>query len=394
MGQSWEDRHALAIDVFVPWIEQVKTLRGARVLEFGSGKGAAALAWARAGADVFGVDIIGPDTNEARSRAAELGLKAQFADGTYEEIIAMARDRTGKVDVFMLYAVLEHMTPMERIYTLRVAKEILAPDGIIVVAESPNRVHWLDEHTTTLPFFDQLPDELAFMAAGRIPREGIKENFIGARGQSTQDRSVTRARLGRGIGFQEFEMVFGDLDPVTMHCNWEPRIMTSSQGVRREQLALARFMDQNSPHIPPSFSRYYIDLILQPQGGKPFPYVRPLPLATEGGVHAQYTRNEHIHIAPGGSIEVALPSAVSGLVLGVTVYPGMADNGVRFAIATVQSRQEHETRKYDPALTSWVSYEDIALGAEGTVRIEAGDFMEISFIGYRKADSAPSERSS
>jgi S-adenosylmethionine-dependent methyltransferase len=270
--QSWDDRHANARKVFVPWIERVKPLKGARVLEFGSGQGACAAAWALAGATVTGFDIHADDTKIAREHAARLNVRAEFHAGTFAELIARARVLSGKIDVFMLYAVLEHMTVEERLMTLQAARITIAPDGIIVVAESPNRAHWFDHHTSMTPLFDQLPDELAFYEP--IRRENMRANFVQAAAQAPNEGSLTRTRLGRGIGHQEFERVFASLAPITALCNWEPEILTHSQGVEREHLALARFMERQLPDVPASFSRYYIDLIIRPDGKKT-PYVRP-----------------------------------------------------------------------------------------------------------------------
>ena len=51
-----------------------------------------------------------------------------------------SRARRGEVDVFLLYAVLEHLTVAERLAVLRLAREVVKPDGAIVVCETPNRL--------------------------------------------------------------------------------------------------------------------------------------------------------------------------------------------------------------------------------------------------------------
>lgn len=385
MAQIWEDRHALAFEVFVPWIEKVRSLQGASVLEFGSGMGAAATAWARAGANVTGVDIDSPDTDEAISRAERLGLtNVEFVNGEFEYIKGLVASKAKTIDVFMLYAVLEHMTPEERLSTLELARDIIAPGGIIVVAESPNRHLWLDEHTATIPFFDQLPDAYAKRLAGTVPRQDIADNLREAFKHSPEHGSLTRSRLGRGIGHQEFEYVFGALGPITMHCNWEPEIMLRSQGVTREQIALSRFMARNCPSLPPSFSRYYLDFILKPDGGRAYPYVRPLPLKTEGSRDAFYTEYEMINVLPGGSLVIDTPEAAGALVVGITVHPSMTDHGVRMNVVSGDSLTMHETRKFDPGTPSWVVFEEIdVVPGSQRVMLDPSDFLEVSFIGYR-----------
>ena len=71
-----------------------------------------------------------------------------------------SRHETDGVDLVLLYALLEHQTLDERIETLRLAERIVRPGGAIVVTETPNRLTYVDRHTSQLPFFHLLPIEL------------------------------------------------------------------------------------------------------------------------------------------------------------------------------------------------------------------------------------------
>lgn len=59
---------------------------GMRVLDVGTGSGNAALAAARAGADVVGVDLTPEQFDEADGRAAELGLEIEWDEGDAEAL--------------------------------------------------------------------------------------------------------------------------------------------------------------------------------------------------------------------------------------------------------------------------------------------------------------------
>ena len=385
MGETWEERHRKALDVFVPWVEQIKLLRGALVIEFGVGRGAAAAAWAKSGASVIGLDIVEHEVEEARSRCENLGLSLDLQVAPFEELLGLTERHKGAVDVFMLYAVLEHMTPMERVRTLSVARNVIKKDGIIVVIESPNRNSWFDHHTTSTALFDQLPDEIAFLAYRDINREDIRAPFAVAAQTLRDEASVARARLGRGIGHHELELVFGELQPITAHCNWEPSIMMGAQGVHREQLALAKFMQAHLPRVPVSFSRYYIDVILKPDGEGLFPYVRPLPMHTENSCRAVYTKNDFIRVEPGGNISVDFPVPATSLVIGLTVPPDASGRGVELQIDIGGPGQlSFISRRFDPAQQSWISYEDIYLPiAVSKAKVVAPEGVEVSFLGYR-----------
>ena len=73
--QDSEARHAVATDVFVPWIERIFPLAGKRVLEYGSGNGCVSCAVAAAAGSLIGYDIDDSAVQEARERAAARRLE-------------------------------------------------------------------------------------------------------------------------------------------------------------------------------------------------------------------------------------------------------------------------------------------------------------------------------
>lgn len=91
-----------------------------------------------------------------------------------DSILAAVAARQGEIDVFLLYAVLEHLTVSERLAVMRLARELVKPGGAIVVCETPNRLIYFDHHTAQMPFFHLLPDELALACYQRSEREDFR----------------------------------------------------------------------------------------------------------------------------------------------------------------------------------------------------------------------------
>ena len=209
---SWEQRRRRAADVLLPWIEQTVPLAGKTVLEYGCGNAAVSFAFAARAQRVIGVDIdpgwIELGNEEVRRRGLQ---NVELELHPVESIVEAVAARRGQVDVFLLYAVLEHLTVAERLQVLRLARDVVKPDGAIVVCETPNRLIYFDHHTAQMPFFHLLPDELA---ADYYPRSA-RADFRAAIDQAAEGgRAATLeaiARWGRGVSFHEFEVVFGDL---------------------------------------------------------------------------------------------------------------------------------------------------------------------------------------
>lgn len=94
------------------------------------------------------------------------------------------------------------MTISERISALAAAKQ-LAPKGLIVIVETPNRLWVKDTHTSKLPFFDWLPNELAFEYTRFSPRANFKDLYGGSPSPESMEHFLRR---GRGVSFHEFEL--------------------------------------------------------------------------------------------------------------------------------------------------------------------------------------------
>ncbi len=180
---------------------------------------------------------------------------------------------------------------------LRLAREVVKPDGAIVVCEAPNRLIYFDHHTAQMPFFHLLPDELA----ARVLRDARSERTSRLRSTSAAERGRDAAlqaivRWGRGISFHEFEVVFGDLSRHVIASNYDP-LLFGERPVHPDEVILARYLERWRPDLAPAWSRYWLDLILSPQPvERRQPFVRPWTADTVASTHVGWTSWENLYL--------------------------------------------------------------------------------------------------
>jgi cyclopropane fatty-acyl-phospholipid synthase-like methyltransferase len=192
---DWERRRKIAERSVLPWIEDVMPLSSRTVLEYGCGNGAATAAFAPRSAHYIGLDIDSNEISAARQLLAARGVESLLLAAPAERILAETAAFRGEVDIFLCYAVLEHMTVKERLSLLELAREVVRDDGVIVVAETPNRLTPWDYHTSRLPFLNQVPEELALRYFDRSERIEFVEALQAAKDDAV--RRETFARWGR-----------------------------------------------------------------------------------------------------------------------------------------------------------------------------------------------------
>jgi len=92
------------------------------------------------------------------------------------------------------------MTYEERINSIKLVWDMLKTDGLLVVIDTPNRLHHFDGHSSMLPFYHWLPDEIAIQYSKFSPRTACVN--IG-------EDKMKFIRFGRGVSYHEFEIALG-----------------------------------------------------------------------------------------------------------------------------------------------------------------------------------------
>jgi SAM-dependent methyltransferase len=316
---SWEDRRVAAEEGLIPWIESAVPLSGKTVLEYGSGGGPVSAAFAPRVARHIGYDIDAAVVASGREQLAELGISnVELRHAPVESIFSSVREHAGEIDVFLLYAVLEHMTVAERLEVLELAREVVRPDGAIVICETPNRLILWDWHSSQAPFMAQLPDELALHYYDRAPRQDFIDTIRDGLAAGWEEALEALTRFGRGMSYHELELVFGDLSRHVLASNWEPELF-SNRDIHPEEVALARMMEQARPDLAPAFSRYWLDVVLSAAPiSEPPRMLRPWPMNTLSSPGAQWTGGEAVRLpAADVPLVATLPSPTDRVVVGI-----------------------------------------------------------------------------
>jgi SAM-dependent methyltransferase len=289
------------------------------VLEYGCGQGAITCAVAPRAARHIGIDIDPEGIAMAREHIAQRALEnVELELAAEPEIIDRVRGHSGEVDVFLLFAVLEHMTLDERLDVLRVAREVTRPDGHIVICESPNRLTPFDHHTGQMPFLHALPGELAALCYGRSQREDFVAAIDAASADGPEAVQTALTRWGTAISFHELELVFDDLAAHTVASGYDAALYPA-RPVRGEELHLAATLDAWRPDLPPCWSRSWLDMILSvtPRSA-PGVHVRPWQLRVEHDVAgAAMLPDGRVELRPGAWLPVALPGETDELHVGL-----------------------------------------------------------------------------
>ncbi|MBL8764108.1 MAG: class I SAM-dependent methyltransferase [Phycisphaerae bacterium] len=396
---EWQDRFDITRKCFVPWIESAHPLRDAFVVEFGCGTGSVGLALASHARRVLGVDIDAGSVGVAEHKRAERSVRnAAFSAHTFEGCLAAVREasRTDRgesgragcgVDVFMLYAVLEHMTLDERLRILGFADSVLAPDGVIVICESPNRLLWGDYHTSQTPFNLQLPEDVSLRYTSRLKRRAYIEAIEASRALGPEAEHEAFVRWGRGISYHEFELA-GVFDRI-IGSNWDPELLPCRH-VEREELMLARHLSRHAAELPTPmpacFSRCYIDCIIGAPGGRRVrerkPEWRPWSMHTNYSNSVGYTEWDTLVFQRDDSLlSIRLPVPARRLLLGIEPLAGANDLALRadhgeLAAVRIADGADRVTRH------ETVVFERPA--SEIQVRARSG--VGISFVAYQAMD--------
>lgn len=197
----------------IPWLNSIRPLNGLKILEIGCGNGTSTVALAEQGAIVTAIDIEEGLLEDAKARCQTYGVEAIFYLMNATQVSTYLSEE--HYDMILFYAVLEHMTYEERLIAIRQTFNMLIPGGLWCIIGTPNRLHFFDSHTSILPFFYWLPEELAIKYAQRSPRHEFGNSFMGI-DEPSSEKKIEFARWGRGMSFHELEIAFGPLYQLTV----------------------------------------------------------------------------------------------------------------------------------------------------------------------------------
>jgi SAM-dependent methyltransferase len=372
-----DGRFDSAADHLIPWIEQVYPLAGRTVLEYGCGMGFVSRAFAARAARHIGFDIDAAAVDLAGRVLAHAGLENSELHVAPPDSIAREVERfAGEVDVFLLYAVVEHLTLPERLDVLALARRVVRRDGVIVICEAPNRLIDFDHHTAQMPYFSQLPDDLARRYARYSLRTDFTTAMAQAAGRGDAAERDALARWGRGVSYHELELVFGDLRRHVIASNYDPLLMTV-RPVQPDEQRLARGLAEHRPDLAPVFGRYWLDLILSPVAvpGPPA-FIRPWMMDTRRSDGVSYSPQEILHVADGGRLRVSLPVATRELMVGVVADIDALEVEARWATDAVSV-----LARLAPGRATFVT---LALDTpQREIELRLDHPAQVNFVGYR-----------
>jgi SAM-dependent methyltransferase len=247
----------------VPWVARQIDLKGKTLLEIGSGTGSSTAAFAHFVEKIDGYDIDAQALAGAQARLEVMGLNnvTLHPVEAAQLVETLQHNHADGVDIVLLFAVLEHQTIKERYETLKLCWELLKPDGLLVVTESPNLLHFTDLHTSQLPFLHWLPSELYARYAVSSPREGFNKSFKEFDSLSAGELDTAIMRWGRGVSYHDFELALGKEHSSYLVANgFEPEILSWFDVTLDEEL-LRHFFIFNNLEIPLAFSRVVLNLM-------------------------------------------------------------------------------------------------------------------------------------
>jgi ubiquinone/menaquinone biosynthesis C-methylase UbiE len=212
-------------DHLVPWIGRVFDLKGATALEIGSGTGSSTLAFSPYVEKLHCYEIDEKSTRAAKERMRLFNVSnVSFEGELFGPQCRFIQD--GKVaDVVLFVAVIEHMTFEEMSTCLRAAYACLRPGGIIVVAETPNRLTVTDYHSSWINFYQWLPPEIRERYYDRSPRQHFAHDIGAVRAKNPFHTAERLTRWGNGVSYHDFELALGnDVHNCVVADGWEDEV--------------------------------------------------------------------------------------------------------------------------------------------------------------------------
>jgi 2-polyprenyl-3-methyl-5-hydroxy-6-metoxy-1,4-benzoquinol methylase len=251
------DRMRQSRQRIVPWLNATKPLNGASVLEIGCGTGSSTVALAEQGASVTAVDLDAGSLEVARQRCDLYHVSVDFR--LSNAIHVLEKSEVGRYQLIILFGCFEHMTHMERIACLRLSWGILPRNGAMAIVETPNRLWYFDSHTSLLPFYHWLPDDLAFEYSRFSDRQGFNDLY---RDNAPQDLEHF-LRRGRGASFHEFEVAIGPAKDLAIHSLQEFQRPWSALKRPRADRQYQRLLRKFHPGLHNGWFEEWLNIIIE-----------------------------------------------------------------------------------------------------------------------------------
>lgn len=259
LGMHLSDRLHLDRFQFVPWIDHVLPLPNSNILEIGCGTGSATVSLAEQGATMTALDLHAEALEATALRCRLHGLDVTCINGNAQDLGKLFRP--GQFNMIIFFAVLEHMTLAERRSSLEAAWALLSPGQFLCITDTPNRLWPYDSHTSFLPFFHWLPDELAFAYSEHSPRFPFKTRFR----EPSREANLNFIRHGRGVSYHEIELALKAVDIISDQTSY----LTARNPAKFLKRLLARdgrrekMLNDYAPALPRALFRENLNLILR-----------------------------------------------------------------------------------------------------------------------------------
>jgi len=235
------------------------------ILEIGCGSGSSTIALQEQGCNVTAIDINEEYLNIARKRADIYDLAPDFFNVNALDIYEFFKGK--KFDIIIFYASLEHMLPQERKESLKQAYQMLKEDGCLCIFGTPNRLWPFDQHTSNLPFYMWLQDEIAIDYARYSDRKEFSSLYKKNRDSAYSDIY----RWGRGVSYHELDVALGAHMPMKVIGSL-PEFLRCYSFLQKlsyrmsDEYKLKKLLSNfASDRIHEAFFECYLDIILQKQ---------------------------------------------------------------------------------------------------------------------------------
>jgi S-adenosylmethionine-dependent methyltransferase len=145
----------------------------------------------------------------------------EFYKGNADNLPAEIKE--SQFDFVIFFASLEHMTYNERLKALSDSWAMLPSGRFLCCVGTPNRLWYVDGHTSHLPFYHWLPDQLAIRYAKFSSDLALRRTLGDFEPTSQNEEHLIRA--GRGMSFHELELAIGPIQNLEIvSCLYKSRL--------------------------------------------------------------------------------------------------------------------------------------------------------------------------